>query len=116
MTTTLRQATPGHGDQDAADTANALLRGKPWAQYSEFTGFVCAGLLISVNAQPATLRESAAVNVYPLTIMRSIAMTQHQLQEHTEEDRRIMRQLAIVVGGFIVATAIMAVTVGVIMG
>lgn len=48
--------------------------------------------------------------------MRSIAVTQHQLQEHIEEDRRIMRQLAYVVGGFIVATAIMAVTVGMIMG
>jgi len=43
-------------------------------------------------------------------------MTQHLLQEQTEEDRRIMRQLAYVVGGFIVATAIMAVTVGMIMG
>lgn len=48
--------------------------------------------------------------------MRSIAVTQHQLQEHTEEDRRIMRHLAYVVGGFIIATAIMAVTVGMIMG
>jgi len=48
--------------------------------------------------------------------MRSIAVTQHQLQEHNEEDRRIMRHLAYVVGGFIIATAIMAVTVGMIMG
>jgi len=43
-------------------------------------------------------------------------MTQHLLQEQTEEDRRTMRQLATVIGGFIVATAIMAVTVGIIMG
>jgi hypothetical protein len=47
---------------------------------------------------------------------RSMVMTQHQLAEHTEEDRRTMRRLATVIGGFLVATAIMAVTVGLIMG
>lgn len=43
-------------------------------------------------------------------------MTQHILQEHTEEDTRIMRRLGMVVGGFIIATAIMGVVVGLIMG
>lgn len=43
-------------------------------------------------------------------------MTQHMLQEQTEEDRLIVRRLATVIGGFIVATAIMAITVGLIMG
>ena len=43
-------------------------------------------------------------------------MTQHLLQEHTEQDHVIMRRLAIVVGGFMVGTAIMAVVIGAIMG
>lgn len=43
-------------------------------------------------------------------------MTQHLLQEDTTEDRDIMRRLAIVVGCFFAATALMAVAVGVIMG
>jgi hypothetical protein len=54
--------------------------------------------------------------VYPQNIMRSIAMTQHLLQQDAEEDRKTMRQLATVIGGFIVATAILAVSVGMIMG
>ena len=43
-------------------------------------------------------------------------MTQHLLHEHTEEDQLIVRRLAIVIGSFIVATAIMAITVGALMG
>lgn len=43
-------------------------------------------------------------------------MTQHPLQKQTEDDQRIMRRLAIVVGGFFAFTVIMAVSVGVIMG
>ena len=43
-------------------------------------------------------------------------MTQHLLEQHTEEDKRIMRQLAMVVGGFIIATAAMAVIIGAVMG
>ena len=43
-------------------------------------------------------------------------MTQHMLQEHTDEDRAIMRRLAFVVAGFLVATTIMAVPVAAIMG
>jgi hypothetical protein len=54
--------------------------------------------------------------MYPYEIKRSIAMTQHLLQEQTEEDQRIMRRLAIVVGGFLVFTVFMAVTVGAMMG
>ena len=43
-------------------------------------------------------------------------MTQHLLQEQTDEDTRIMRRLGIVIGGFFAFTVILAVTVGVIMG
>ena len=43
-------------------------------------------------------------------------MTQHILQEHTEEDQRIMRRLATVVGGFVVATAMLALIIGIVMG
>ena len=43
-------------------------------------------------------------------------MTQHILPEHEIEDQQIMRRLGIVIGCFIVATAIMAVAVGAIMG
>ena len=42
-------------------------------------------------------------------------MTQHLLEEHTLEDQRIMRRLAIVIGGFIVATAVMATTISFIL-
>jgi len=43
-------------------------------------------------------------------------MTQHTLLQDTDEDRRTMRRLGAVIGGFIIATAIMALTVGLIMG
>ncbi len=43
-------------------------------------------------------------------------MTQHLLQEHTEEDQRTMRRLGTVIGGFLVATALMALIVGMILG
>lgn len=43
-------------------------------------------------------------------------MTQHILEEHTLEDQRTMRRLATVIGGFFVATAILAVAVGLAMG
>lgn len=43
-------------------------------------------------------------------------MTQHLLEEDTLADARDMRRLATVIGCFMVATAIMAVTVGLIMG
>ena len=43
-------------------------------------------------------------------------MTQHTLRQDTEEDRRTMRRLATVIGGFIVATAILALVVGLTMG
>lgn len=38
-------------------------------------------------------------------------MTQHFLQEHIDEDRQIMRRLSVVVGGFIIASAAMAVII-----
>lgn len=43
-------------------------------------------------------------------------MTQHLVNEDTEDDKQIMRRLFVVVGGFMVGTIVMAVTVGVIMG
>jgi hypothetical protein len=48
--------------------------------------------------------------------MRFGPMTDHILQEHTEEDQLIMRRLATVVGGFVVATALLALIIGVVMG
>ena len=43
-------------------------------------------------------------------------MTQHLMKEDTAEDQRTMRRLASVIGAFIVATAILAVSVGLVMG
>ncbi len=43
-------------------------------------------------------------------------MTQHILPEDTQEDVRTMRRLAMVIGGFIVATAVMATTIGIVLG
>ncbi|MEM8659350.1 MAG: hypothetical protein AAGF35_00570 [Pseudomonadota bacterium] len=43
-------------------------------------------------------------------------MTQHILAADTLADRQIMRQLGIVIGCFVVATAVLAVSVAVIMG
>jgi len=43
-------------------------------------------------------------------------MTQHLLDEQTEDDRQIMRRLFTVVGVFMIGTAVMAVTVTLIMG
>ena len=43
-------------------------------------------------------------------------MTQHPLQEQTNEDALIMRRLGIVVAGFFAFTVILGVTVGLIMG
>jgi len=40
-------------------------------------------------------------------------MTQHILQEHTEDDQRIMKRLATVTGGFFLATVVLALLVGV---
>ena len=43
-------------------------------------------------------------------------MTQHILQEHTDEDQRIMRRLATVIGGFVAATVVMAALVSLFAG
>lgn len=43
-------------------------------------------------------------------------MTQHILQEDTFEDQQTMRRLGTVIGCFILATAAMAVAVGMVMG
>ena len=43
-------------------------------------------------------------------------MTQHLIPEDTAEDQRTMRRLALVIGSFIVATAVLAVAVGAVMG
>ncbi|WP_275259684.1 hypothetical protein [Seongchinamella unica] len=43
-------------------------------------------------------------------------MTQHLLEEDTVADRQAMRRLATVIGCFVVATAILALVVGLTMG
>jgi hypothetical protein len=43
-------------------------------------------------------------------------MTQHVLEEHSAEDKLIMPRLALVISGFVVFTALLAITVGAIMG
>ena len=43
-------------------------------------------------------------------------MTQHILEEDTREDARTMKRLGTVIGAFIVATAVLAISVGLIMG
>ena len=43
-------------------------------------------------------------------------MTQHILEQDTQEDTRTMRRLAAVIGGFLVATVILALAVGMAMG
>ena len=42
-------------------------------------------------------------------------MTQHILQEHTHEDQQTMRRLGTVIGVFVLATAVMAVVVGLVL-
>ena len=42
-------------------------------------------------------------------------MTQHLLQEHSDEDRQTMRRLATVIGAFVVATIILALSVALVM-
>jgi len=42
-------------------------------------------------------------------------MTQHILQEHTHEDQITMRRLGLVIAGFIIATAVMAIVIGAVM-
>jgi len=42
-------------------------------------------------------------------------MTQHLLQEDTDADKRAMRQLATVIGCFAIATAVLAIAVGIAM-
>ena len=43
-------------------------------------------------------------------------MTQHVMHEDTLEDQRTLRRLALVTSVFLVATAAMAVVIGVVMG
>ena len=47
---------------------------------------------------------------------RSRHMTQHYLEEDNVADQQAMRRLAAVIGGFIAATAILALVVGLTMG
>jgi hypothetical protein len=51
-----------------------------------------------------------------ITKKEELVMTQHPSPADTIADQRIMRQLATVVGCFIIATVAMAVAVGLIMG
>lgn len=43
-------------------------------------------------------------------------MTQHEQAEQTAEDQRIMRRLALVVGGFMLATGAMAIAIALVVG
>jgi hypothetical protein len=43
-------------------------------------------------------------------------MTQHILDQHTQEDQQTMRRLAAVTAGFLGATLLMAVVIGLIAG
>ena len=43
-------------------------------------------------------------------------MTEHILQEHAQEDREIMRRLALVVGCFVAFTAMLATAVFIVAG
>ncbi|GEM_PF-1732534 len=43
-------------------------------------------------------------------------MTQHLLEEDTQEDIKTLKRLGAVVGGFLLATALMALAVGITMG
>lgn len=43
-------------------------------------------------------------------------MTQHILEQDTCEDRQIMRRLAMVIGGFMLATAALATAIAMIAG
>ncbi len=43
-------------------------------------------------------------------------MTDHILSEHSEEDKTIMRRLALVVGFFMLGTAVMALSVAALAG
>lgn len=43
-------------------------------------------------------------------------MTQHMRPEDIREDERTLRRLATVIAGFLVATAVMAVVIGLTMG
>ena len=43
-------------------------------------------------------------------------MTQHLLNHDIEEDQRTMRRLGTVIGAFVIATAILAIAVGAVMG
>jgi len=47
---------------------------------------------------------------------RSEVMTDHILSEHSEEDKTIMRRLALVVGFFMLGTAAMALSVAALAG
>lgn len=43
-------------------------------------------------------------------------MTQHTLQEQTDEDQRTLRRLSLVVGAFMLATVVLAVGVTLVVG
>jgi hypothetical protein len=72
--------------------------------------------LIWVNAPRPKLGHDETLNNMNSGTIRRFAMTEHLLQEHTEEDQRIMQRLALVVGVFIALTAAMAVAIAITMG
>jgi len=72
--------------------------------------------LICVNASPWRLGQSVLQVVSNPGHPGAKDMTQHILPEHTIEDRRTMRRLAVVIGGFLAFTAAMALGVGITLG
>jgi hypothetical protein len=72
--------------------------------------------LICINAPGGALTQSSRDAFIPTRKDRRAAMTRHLLYQDTQDDRRTIRRLGLVIGIFIIATAALAITVGVIMG
>ena len=73
-------------------------------------------VLILVNAAAPRQAHRARRGFIQFNRNRGIAMTQHLRIEDTLEDKRAMRQLALVVACFIAFTAAMAIGVGIALG
>jgi hypothetical protein len=75
--------------------------------------------LTRVNAAQSPASQSVTLNNNTWTdgiAAGSSAMTRHILPEDEIEDRRTLRRLGLVIGGFFVGTAAMALIVGMILG
>jgi hypothetical protein len=72
--------------------------------------------LTCINAGRQQAADNDQVMRKFLQLQETPAMTQHLLPEHELEDHRTLRRLGLVIGCFIAATAVMAVTVGILLG